>query len=73
MDEYQEIAKQELLHWQKKMLRNPSIFNRLSKSLQTKINNRIPEKVHTVITTALKQMIRAVVFGATYTSIKPPA
>lgn len=73
MDEYQEIAKQELLHWQKKMLRNPSIFNRLSKNLQTKINNRIPEKVHVTITTALKQMIRAVLFGATYTSIKPPA
>ncbi len=73
MDKYQQTIKQELVHWQKKMLRNPSILNRLSKILQTKINSWIPEKVHVAITTALKQMIRAVVFGATYTSVKPSA
>lgn len=72
MNQYQKIIKNELKHWQKKMLRNPSILNRLSKSLQTRINNWIPEKVHIAITTTLKQMIRAVLFGATYTAVKPP-
>jgi hypothetical protein len=54
------------------MLRRPSIFNSLSKGVQTKINSWIPEKVHAAITTALKQMIRAVLFGASYTAVKPP-
>lgn len=54
------------------MLRNPSLFNRISKRVQTKINDWIPEKIHVAITNALKQMIRAVLFGATYTSVKPP-
>jgi len=54
------------------MLRNPSIFSSLSKGLQTRVNSLIPEKVHVAITTALKQMIRAVLFGATHTAVKPP-
>lgn len=73
MNQYEKIAKHELVQWQKNMLRHPSIMNRLSKSLQTKINSYIPEKIHVAITTTLKQMIRAVLFGATYTSVKPPA
>lgn len=73
MDLYEQTVKQELTHWQKEMLRGPSIFNSLSKGLQTKINSWIPERVHEVITTTLKQMIRGVLFGATYTSVNPPA
>lgn len=57
--------------WQKKMLRNPSFLNKVSKTVQNKINNWIPEKVHHAITETLKQMIRAVIFGAKYTSVKP--
>lgn len=72
MNDYQKLAKRELEHWQKKMLHRPTIVNRLSKSLQTKINSYIPEKIHVAITTTLKQMVKAVVFGATYTAVKPP-
>ncbi len=53
------------------MLRRPSFFNNISKKLQTKINSWIPEKVHNTITTAIKQMIRVVLFGATHTSSNP--
>ena len=52
------------------MIRRPSLLNMLSKKIQTKINTWIPEKVHIAITTTIKQMIRAVLFGATYTSAK---
>lgn len=69
---YKEISI-EVARWQKAMLRNPSFFGNLSKKAQTKMNSWIPEKVHVAITTALKQMIRAVLFGATHTSVKPPA
>lgn len=61
-----------MVHWQKRMLHRPSIFSHLSKGIQAKINSWIPEKIHTAITVALKQMIRAVLFGATYTAIKSP-
>lgn len=73
MNEYEIIVRKELKHWQKRMLRNPGVFNRLSKGIQLKVNSWIPEKVHASITTILKQMIRAVLFGATYTAAKPPA
>ena len=63
---YEEIAEAELRTWQSKMLRKPSLFSKFSKKLQTKINSWIPEKVHRAITVTIKQMIRAVLFGAPY-------
>ena len=61
----------ELLHWQKQMLKRPSLVNKWSKGVQVKINSWIPEKVHRAITATLKQMIRGVLFGANYTAAKP--
>jgi hypothetical protein len=71
MDTYQKNVLVQLSAWQKKMLRRPSLFNNLSKKLQAKINDWIPEKIHQVITTTIKQMIRAVLFGAKYTTANP--
>ena len=71
MDSYQKEAYTQLLVWQKRMIRRPSIFNKLSKRLQTKINTWIPEKIHRAVTSAIKQMIRAVLFGAQYTTTRP--
>lgn len=71
MDDYQKKVKSELVHWQVKMLRKPSLFSSLSKMMQTRMNSMIPEKVHVAITTALKQMVKAVLFGAKITTAKP--
>jgi hypothetical protein len=71
MDTYQKNASAELSVWQKKMVRRPSVFNKLSKRIQIKINSWIPEKIHLAITAAIKQMIRGVLFGAKYTTAKP--
>jgi hypothetical protein len=71
MDETQKQIRSELSVWQKQMLQKPTIFNRLSKSVQVKINTWIPEKVHQAITATIKQMIRGVLFGANYTTAKP--
>jgi len=68
MDQYQQQVNAELIIWQKKMLRRPSLFNSLSKKVQTKINTWIPEKVHKAITATIKQMIRGVLFGAKHTT-----
>jgi hypothetical protein len=71
MNQYEKGIHSEVKRWKKQMLRKPSILNRLSKSLQTRINKWIPEKIHLAITAALKQMIRVVLFGATHTTAKP--
>lgn len=52
------------------MLGKPGLLNRLSKRMQTKVNSIIPEKIHLTITTVLKQMIRAVLFGSGLTTAK---
>jgi cysteinyl-tRNA synthetase len=69
--QYEQIAFDELKRWQKEILRRPSMFNNLSKKLQTKLNSYIPEKLHKAITTTIKQMVRSVLFGAQYTTRKP--
>ena len=71
METYEIQARAELTRWQKQMMRRPGLVNKLAKRVQKKINTWIPEKVHVAITTTIKQMIRAVLFGATYTTPKP--
>lgn len=67
---YELQAQHELKRWQRKMMQKPSIFNRLSKKLQIKINSYIPEKIHKAITEAIKQMVKVVLFGAGITTPK---
>src|SRR4051812_14777736 len=68
MTNNEQIMMRELQTWQRKMMRKPGVFNRLSKSVQNKMNNLIPEKVHQAITVIIKQMIRGVLFGAKWTT-----
>ena len=68
---YEQHAIAELGQWQKKMQSKPSLLNKLSKRMQTKINSYIPEKVHNAITVTIKQMIKGVLFGAKFTTKKP--
>lgn len=69
--DYEEKAFAELKQWQTKMQRKPSLLNNLSHKVQVKINSYVPEKIHKAITVALKQMIKAVLFGAKFTTRKP--
>ncbi len=58
-----------LLHtWQKKMQKKPSLTDWITKGIQDKINNIIPEKAHKVITITIEKMVKAVLFGAKYTT-----
>lgn len=50
------------------MQERPSLVNRISKNVQTKINSIIPEKVHHAITITIEKMVKAVLFGAKFTS-----
>ena len=71
MGNYEDKILHELKIWQRKMTRKPSITNRLTKGLQYKVNNIIPEKVHNAITTTIKNMVQAVLFGSEYISKQP--
>ena len=62
--QYEQLAHNELRAWQKRMKRSPSLTDRLSKNLQVRMNKIIPEKVHEVITSTIKQMVRGVLFGS---------
>lgn len=70
---YKQHIETEVVEWKRKMTRKPSLMNALSKRVQTKVNSYIPEKVHKAITTAIKQMIRGVLFGADFTTSERPA
>jgi hypothetical protein len=68
MENYEQKIVEELKSWQIRMQRRPSMLNKFSKSIQTKINKWIPEKVHNAITVAIKQMVRGVLYGSKITS-----
>jgi len=70
MSEYEIRVLREVTLWQRLMQKKPSFLNRFAKKWQDKINSYIPEKVHTAITTAIKQMLRAVLFGSQITTVK---
>ena len=65
---YEDKITSEVRAWQKKMTSNPSLMDKLSKKVQTKVNSYLPEKFHKAVTAAIKQMVRGVLFGAKYTT-----
>jgi hypothetical protein len=68
MELYERKISRELQLWQKKMTRKPSFTNRVARSVQQRVNKIIPERAHQAITSAIKQMVRAVLFGAEQTT-----
>ena len=64
----EQIIKAELVLWQQEMQKSPSLGNQAVKGMQVRLNNLIPEKVHRVFTKAIKEVTRAVLFGAEYTT-----
>ncbi|MDB5241400.1 MAG: transporter-associated protein EcsC [Spirosoma sp.] len=71
MTPYEIAVRNELTRWQQAMQRPPSAFGKLSTRLQRRINRIIPDQVHNVVTAAIKQMTRAVLFGAEFLTRQP--
>jgi hypothetical protein len=72
MSNYEEQVNYELQFWKVKLMKKPSLLGNLATKIQTKINNYIPTKVHKAITATIKQMVKAVLFGSTYTTSAAP-
>ncbi|MCL2015754.1 MAG: EcsC family protein [Defluviitaleaceae bacterium] len=60
---YKTITK-ELRTWERQIIAPPSLRNRLSKGVQGKIQNLVPQKVQDLITAAIKTMIETVISGS---------
>jgi hypothetical protein len=71
MNSYEESVRTEVVRWQQAMQKPPSRFGKLSTSLQKRINRIIPQRVHKLITATIKQMTRAVLFGAEFLTRLP--
>ncbi|GGF13844.1 EcsC family protein [Hymenobacter cavernae] len=71
MTSYEQQAAEELRQWQQKMQQRPSMLDRVARRVQTRLNALLPEKLHAAITTAIKQMVRGVLFGSMHTTRKP--
>ena len=67
---YNEQVVRELKLWQRKMVKRPSIFGQLTKGLQAKVNEVIPNKLHEAFTFAISNMAKAVLLGSEYTTQK---
>jgi uncharacterized protein (DUF697 family) len=68
MNTYEQKVFEELKSWEVEMTKRPSLWNKATKSIQTKINEKIPQKVHDVITASMKHMIKATLLGSEYTT-----
>jgi len=71
MDAYEQKALNELRLWQRKILKRPSLGSRISKGMQNKVNNLIPDRIHSVVTEAVKNMVKVVLVGSEFVTKKP--
>ncbi len=63
----------ELEFWKREMMHKPSFLNKVTNTLQKKINSYIPDKVHKAITSTMKAMVKTVLYGSMNTTTSIPA
>ncbi|MED1124398.1 EcsC family protein [Bacillus atrophaeus] len=65
-----ELLLNEAFQWKMRFLRKSSMFERFSKGVQMKVNERIPEKIHEAVTESIKKMVEATMLGSNMTAFK---
>ncbi|HHY90464.1 MAG TPA: EcsC family protein [Clostridiales bacterium] len=71
MISYEDRALRELNEWKKRMRKKPSLINRAAKGTQNKMNEMLPDKYHEIMTLAIKNLTKTVLYGSEYIT-KPP-
>ncbi|WP_102027970.1 EcsC family protein [Salirhabdus sp. Marseille-P4669] len=66
MVSYEEKVLGEALRWKHGLARKSSIIQKASKSVQTKINEKIPDKVHAIITESIRKMMETTLTSSAY-------
>lgn len=70
---YEEKAREECIDWQHEIMKKrSSIFGQAGKFVQKKINEKIPQKVHDVITNSVKGMVQSMLYGSNVASRRGP-
>ncbi|MFC4322165.1 EcsC family protein [Litchfieldia salsa] len=65
---YEEKIRDDLFHWRRRLTAKSSFINRFSKKVQTKVNDKIPQKFHNILTESIKKMVEATLVGSEYTT-----
>ena len=71
MSDYEKNALRELILWKEKMKKEPSFSSDMTKGLQNKMNNLVPDKVQSLISDSIKNMVKIVLTGSEFTSKVP--
>ncbi|MBO9128724.1 EcsC family protein [Bacillus sp. 165] len=61
---YERKVRLELAAWKYKMMKDSTVVGKLSKRVQTKVQELIPEKVHEVLTDTIKVMVQTILAGS---------
>ncbi|MFJ8527397.1 EcsC family protein [Bacillus sp. NPDC094106] len=69
MTDYEKKVIKEVQQWKLTIMKNSSMMTRLSKKVQTKVQQLIPEKVQNVLTETIKKMVQGISIGSNF--IKP--
>lgn len=69
---YEEKARLEVHRWQGKIEKRGSLIGKWTKKVQSKVNEKIPERVHDVFTSSIKNMVQATLAGSEYTTATIP-
>lgn len=70
MDRYEQRVRREIADWRRRMTKRSGMWNRFAKRTQTKINEKIPERAHGIITETIKKVVQAALIGSEYTTDK---
>ena len=71
MISYDDRALHELNKWKKLMRKKPSIIEKASKGIQHKFNNMLPDGYHEIVTSAIKNLTKVVLYGSKYITKAP--
>ena len=71
MISYNDRALRELNDWKYTMRKKPSLVQRTTKGVQNKLNGILPDKYHEIVTGAIKNLTKTVLYGSKYIT-KPP-
>ncbi|MBN8192554.1 EcsC family protein [Bacillus sp. NTK074B] len=61
--------REELESWKRRFTKKSSVFQRVSKQAQTKVNQWIPEKAHEVVTESIRKMVQVTLKGSEWISL----
>ncbi|MCA1295213.1 EcsC family protein [Paenibacillus sp. alder61] len=64
---YELKIRREIADWEEKMFKSPGWLEKTSKTIGNRINQLIPPKVQSVMTTTIRSIVRTALFGAEYT------